>query len=187
MVLEAQLAKLAELGLFLTEGVTINDLLRAFDRQAYEESPFDLVLFMLGTEVEQEPWSGPLCKQVWSFDTECIRGTGDYVNIIKKLCHLSGNSDYLINVVDLIDLETGEAWLEYQRPNGTHQHWDIEIFHDWVDMLTISYVMDHIEHDGKKFYSKENGQSTVLFYLDTFTVQQLNELCSASLYAVLPT
>ncbi len=48
MKLEKQLAKLAELGLALDPGITIDDLLHSFDREEFEEEPFDLVLFALG-------------------------------------------------------------------------------------------------------------------------------------------
>ncbi|WP_279239794.1 hypothetical protein [Scytonema sp. UIC 10036] len=40
MTLEQQLEKLAELGLTLNEGVTIDDLLYSFDREDYEKNLF---------------------------------------------------------------------------------------------------------------------------------------------------
>jgi hypothetical protein len=58
MNLEAQLTELAALGLALEPNVTIDDLLYSFDNAMYEERPFDLVLFMLGSEVEREPCRG---------------------------------------------------------------------------------------------------------------------------------
>jgi hypothetical protein len=45
--LEQQLAKLAELGLKLNDGVTVDDLIYSWKREAYEERPFDLILFVL--------------------------------------------------------------------------------------------------------------------------------------------
>ena len=53
MTLEQQLEKLAEFGIKLDEGITIDDLLYSFNRQDYEKQPFDLLLFVLGIEVEQ--------------------------------------------------------------------------------------------------------------------------------------
>jgi hypothetical protein len=79
MTLEKQLAELNRLGLNLADGVTIDDLLYSFGRQEYEKKPFDLILFVLGIEVERKPWGRPICSRVWNFDTECINGTGDYV------------------------------------------------------------------------------------------------------------
>lgn len=65
MTLEDQLAKLADLGLKLDDGVTIDDILHSFDRDDYEERPFDLILFILGIEVERAPWGRPVCSRVW--------------------------------------------------------------------------------------------------------------------------
>jgi len=56
MRLEEQLAKLADLGLKLDDGITVDDLLYSFGREDYEKRPFDLILFVLGIEVEREPW-----------------------------------------------------------------------------------------------------------------------------------
>ena len=95
MKLEQQLAKLAELGLKLNDGVTVNDLIYSWKREAYEERPFDLILFVLGIEVERKPWGRPVCSHVWNFDTECIRATGDYAGIVKRLCGVAGDPDRL--------------------------------------------------------------------------------------------
>lgn len=97
MKLEDQLATLADLGLALEPGVTIDDLLYSFDRGAYEKRPFDLVLFTLGVEVEREPWGRPFCRRVWNFDTECITGDGSYVSIAKRLCEVAGRPDAFSN------------------------------------------------------------------------------------------
>ena len=93
MKLEQQLAKLAELGIELDEGVTIDDLLFSFGREDYEERPFELILFVLGIEVERAPWDRSVCSRVWNFDTECIDTTGDYVHIVKRLCQVAEQSD----------------------------------------------------------------------------------------------
>ncbi len=72
MTLEQQIATLAELGLHLNEGRTIDDLLDSLPRKDYEAQPFDLILFTYGIEVEREPWGRFFSSQVWNFDTECI-------------------------------------------------------------------------------------------------------------------
>ena len=166
MKLEEQLAKLAEAGIALNEGITIDDLLYSFDRDAYESRPFDLVLFILGAEVEREPWGRDFCSRVWNFDSECILSSGDYTRIVKKLCVLSGDPDYLGEIEDYFDLESEEAWLKYtiSGPEKKKRNWSVEVSDDWADMLTINYVMDDIERDGKKFYYKDNGQAMILFF-----------------------
>ncbi len=69
--LEAQLDALAALGFCLSDDASIDDFLFAFPRKQYEDKPFDLVLNMLGSEIQREPWGRPICPAVWDFDTEC--------------------------------------------------------------------------------------------------------------------
>jgi hypothetical protein len=185
MNLEQQLKTLAEIGFTLNDGINIDDLLYSFDRQSYEKKPFDLILFMLGTEVEHEPWGRPFCSTVWNFDTECIYATGDYVKIAKRLCQVASRPDCLQNVSDFVDLESRKAWLKY-RANNVERSWTVEVNNDWVDQLAISYLMADIECDGRRFYFKDNGQSMVLYYLDSSAAGALNRLSNGALRTVLP-
>jgi hypothetical protein len=183
--LEQQLDKLAELGLVLNPGITIEDILYSFDRQAFEEKPFELLLFSFGIEVEREPWGRRICNGVWNFDTECIVSTGDYVEIVQQLCLLTGDPDYLTDIADYINIAVGKCWLEY-TVRGKRQHWTIESNGDWADTIAISYVMEDLQRDGKQFYSLDNGQSMILFYLDRATAEQLSDLCNEDLEPVIP-
>jgi len=49
----------------------------------------------------------------------------------------------------------------------------------------ILKVMADIESDGRRFYFKDNGQSMVLYYLDSDTVTKLNHLTKDALSLVL--
>ncbi len=185
MTLEQQLAKLDDLGLKLDEGVTIDDLLYSCGRESYEERPFDLILFVLGIEVERKPWGRSVCSRVWNFDTECIVSTGDYVKIVQRLCIVAGNPALLKDIRDFIDTEAGKAWIKY-TVNGVQRNWTIEVNHDWADTLALSYVMSDIQRDGFRFYTKDNGQAMILFYLDTTTAAELNKLSGDKLVPVFP-
>jgi hypothetical protein len=184
MTLEEQLAKLADLGLTLDDGVSIDDILCSFDRADYEQRPFGLILFVLGIEVERKPWGRSVCSRVWNFDTECIGETRDYVNIVKRLCQVAGHPDRLTDIADFVDMKSGNAWLKY-RVNGTQRNWTVEVKDDWADMLTLNYVMDDIQGDGQRFYFKDNGQAMVLFYLDSAMAAELNRLSNNALNPVL--
>jgi hypothetical protein len=184
MTLEQQLATLADLGLKLDDGITVDDLLYSFGREDYEQRPFDLILFVLGGEVERAPCGRSFCSRAWDFDTECIYSTGDYVHIVKRLCQVAGQPDCLTDVSDFVDIDAGKAWLKY-KVNGTQQNWPVEVNDDWADMLTLSYVMDDIERDGRRFYFKDNGQAMVLFYLDAATAAEVNRLSNDALKPVL--
>ncbi len=132
MALEQQLAKLADLGLKLDDGITVDDILRSFEREEYEQLPFDLILFVLGIEVERAPQGRPVCSRVWNFDTECIASTGDYVRIVKRLCQVAGQPDLLKLVSDFVDIDAGKAWLKYEV-DGTERNWPVAVNTDWAD------------------------------------------------------
>lgn len=184
MTLEQQLDKLAELGFGLDDGATIDDVLYSFDRKEYEDQPFHLILFVLGIEIEREPWGRPICSRVWNFDTECIDSTGDYVEILKRLCQVAGQPDRLQDISDFVDLDGGTAWLKY-KVDGIERDWPVEVADDWADMLTLGYVMNDIERGGYRFYFMDNGQAMVLFYLDVNTAAELNRLSNNALKPVL--
>jgi len=184
MKLEQQIEKLAELGITLNKDVSIEDLLYSFERDAYESRPFDLLLFIFGAEVERPPYQR-YSDDVWNFDTKCIVSTGNYVQIVQQLCTLSGDVDYLKDVTDFVNLEKGEAWLKYQV-GKQFRKWTIEVNGKWVDRMTLSYLMDDIERDGKRFYYKDNGQAMILFFLDEATAATLNQWSANALELVNP-
>lgn len=182
--LEVQLAKLDALGFKLNDGITIDDILYSFDRKEYEKEPYDLILSVLGSDVEREPWDRPICSRVWSFDTECINETGDYVRIVKRLCQLTGRADCLTDVSDFVDLEAGKAWLKY-KVDGKPRHWRVKVEDDWVDIAVLTTIMKDIERDGHRFYFQGEGQGMLLFYLDAKQLADLRRLTNISLKPVL--
>lgn len=175
MTLEQQLETLSKIGLSLNEGVTIDDVLYSFGREDYEKHPFDLILFVLGIEVEREPWGRAVCSRAWNFDPECISSSGDYTRIVHRLCELAGHPDALRDVSDVVNLDTGEAWVQYTI-NGTERHWTVDVTDDWADMAALREVMKDLQHDGRRFYFKDNGQAMVLFYLTASEASELNTL-----------
>jgi hypothetical protein len=183
--LETQLAKLAELGLVLNAGIEIEDLLYSLDRSELESEPFLPLIGLLGMEVERAPGGRQICDRVWNFDPECINALGDYVKIVQKLGMLTGTPDYLVELLDSIDIEADNAWLEY-TVDGRRQHWSIDLNDDWADMMTLSYVMEDLQRDGKQFYSIDNGQAMILFYLDPETANKLGDLFNEDLEPVIP-
>jgi hypothetical protein len=51
----------------------------------------------------------------------------------------------------------------------------------------MSYVMEDLQRDGNQFYSKDNGQAMILFYLDRPTAEKLSDLGDDDLEPVIPT
>lgn len=180
MTLEQQLSALSELGLKLNDGVTVEDLLYSFDREQYENEPFDLILFVLGIEVERQPWGRWISSSAWNLDMECIVATGDYVRIVQRLCDIAGQSNLITNIEDFVDLESGKAWLKYSV-DGQPRNYTVTVNDDWADPDTISRIMSDIERDGFRFYAKDNGQASIWYYLDSDTALKLNALADNAL------
>ncbi len=184
MKLELQLAKLAELGLELNEDVTLDDVLYSFDREAYEAEPFDLLLFFFGIEVESEPYGRNACSRVFNFDTECVYETGNYTDIVKRLCEVAGKPNRFAGIADYVNLDVQDGWLQYKL-DGKLRHWKLEINDDWADMKTLFEVMGDLEDDHGRFYFKDNGQAMLLFFLDAKTAAALNVLTHNALKPIL--
>jgi hypothetical protein len=180
MKLEEQLEELARIGLTLEPGVTVDDLLESFDRKKLEREPFDLLLFLFGAEVEREPWGRPFCRHVWNFDTECIEDHGAYVAIVRRLAELAGATGRLTDVRDHVDVEAGEAWLEYTLDGKPRRHVP-KVRDDWADVEVVFRVMEDLAGGGRRFYSKDNGQAMILFFLDEPAANRLNELSNGAL------
>jgi hypothetical protein len=183
VTLEQQLARLAELGLPLDEGVTVEDLLFSFDRPSYEQRPFDLVLFVLGIEIEREPWGRPVCPRAWNFDTECIAQPGDYVEIVERLCRVAGRPGLLGDVRDHVDLEGGEGWIEY-GPQGSRRRVEVAVDEDWADLHALGCIMEEIEEEDRRFYYADNGQAVVLYSLEPRAAEELGRLAPTPLAPV---
>jgi hypothetical protein len=181
--LEQQVAMLSDMGLRLNDGVTIADLEYSFEREKFEARPFDLLLFMLGVEVEREPWGRQFSAGAWNFDTECIGGTGSYVAIAERLCALAARPDAFSELRDHVDRDAGEAWVEY-TVDGMRRRWTIDVDDDWADMMVVASMMSDLERDGRKFRAKDNGQAMVLYYLDDGATRRLAELAGEPLTTV---
>jgi hypothetical protein len=184
MQLEQQLEILEELGVVPNAGITIDDFLYSHDRSEYERRPFDLVLFMMGVEVERQPWGRPFSDKVWNFDHERIYGNGDYVKIVKHLCRLAGDPDFLTDISDAVDFNSGIGRLNY-RVGHEERSWTIEVCDDWVDGLVTCYVMADISRDNHTFWFRDNGQAQVLFYMDAEAAGKLNRLTSGKIKPML--
>lgn len=185
MRLEDQLDRLAELGLPLAAGRTVDELLYSWPRVAYERKPFDLLLFALGCMVKDEPWERWFCNRAWHFDTECVRGQGSYVSIARQLCRISGLPDAFSGLRDHVDLGTEEAWIEYTA-DGRRVNWPIEVRDDWADLMIVGYLIDELEHGDRRFYVRHNGQAMTLFFLDDNAAERLNTLAGERVISPFP-
>lgn len=141
--LEKQLKTLSDCGIKLLPGITIEHLLSSFDREIYEQDPFEFLLITLGGEIEVEPF-GFFTDNIWHFDTECIEDHGDYTMIAHRMMTLAGGTLPLEGIGDYIDLEDGEAGLSF-RLKGEQIKWEAEINDDWADPQILTRFAQLLE------------------------------------------
>jgi hypothetical protein len=135
--IEHRLAALQPLGLGLNSGRTVAELLESWDREAFDQDPI-LLYLSLGGEVEVGPTQGErFCDRMWRFDTECVTGSGDYVEIINNLSRLTSGELSISNVIDSVDLDAPTAWVAFDVGND-RCHWEAVVDDDWADMSIIT-------------------------------------------------
>ncbi len=178
--LENQIEILKDLGVTLNENVTIDDFLNSFDRGAYEDKPFDLILFIYGVEIESEPWGRRFSNNAWDFDVECIEDNGSYIEIVKNFALLSNKLDKIENIKDSVDFEKEQAWVSYSI-DGIEKRYEAKFDNDWADPITVASIMSDLTSDGYSFYAKDNGQASIWFYLDDKAARKLNEYSNNAL------
>jgi hypothetical protein len=173
MKLAEQIRRLASVGIPLNDGITEEDFLISFDREAYESKPYERVLWRMGGEVEAPPWGRLISDRVWSFDTECVHGPGAYVNVLERLVAMARADDRIEEIEDDIDFDRSLGFLRYTI-DGEPRQWDVEVNDDWADLMVVSYAIDDLEGNGYKFARRDDGQSVLIVYLDRKKLKDLN-------------
>jgi hypothetical protein len=134
--LEEQLELLAECGVHLRPGFSVDTLLESFDREKYEERPFIGAVIRLGGELEREPFTS-LSDNLFHLDTECIERTGDYAAIAQRMRDLAQGELPIENIRDHIDIENGDAWLAFEL-RGETTEWHARVKDAWIDPEILS-------------------------------------------------
>lgn len=129
--LEAQLERLAQLGLRLNPGVGERHLTTFADRAALEKAPFKQLVEVMGITLEEEPYT-PLCNRLWMCDYERVEDHGAYVEVVRRLETMTGGALGLAAIRDHVDLDSGVAWVEFDH-REVPVHWDLKVDDDWLD------------------------------------------------------
>jgi hypothetical protein len=187
VTLEEQLEALDSVGFKLNQNVSIDDLLHSFGRDEFESEPYSCLLFMLGTEVENDPHGRYFCDFAWNLDMECIVSTGDYAELLRNIARIAGATSRVTGIEDFVSIERNEAWLRYSL-DGVERFYRIPINGDWADPDTVSNLLADFEGDGKRFYGVDNGQATVWYYLTAEMAEAANHVTgnAFSLYNQVP-
>jgi hypothetical protein len=175
--LETQIAALAEVGVTMNPGVTVDDLLHSYPREEYEIGPWHCLLFMYGSEIEREPWGRLICDGAWNFDTECVEGPGSYVRIVRELARVAGVADKVTAIADHIDMNATAGDVTYVIA-GAAKAVPVAIKDDWADPDAVADIMLDLEAlaGGRRFWGADNGQASVVFALTDEVAARVNAL-----------
>jgi len=170
------LDQLAALGICRRSGISEDDLLLSLEGTL--DSPVDWVnlLCVLGEDV-QRAGHQPMSDDIWHLDAECIVEDGDYVQVLERFVILAKGQLPLTDLRDHVDIENGEAWLEFTL-DGQPVHWDLEVSDDWLapELYTRLQELVAARADGQKFFIVALGQDSLVCFGDAAMKATLSKL-----------
>lgn len=176
--LETQIDALKSAGLTLAPGRTIEELLTSWPREDYESDPYNLILFMYGSDVEAEPWGRAFCERGWNFDMECLVQKGDYVSAFENILRITGQPQIATGLSDNFNIAAKTCEIRYSL-NGQPKVLNAGIDNDWADPQAVAAFLRDIEtaiSDGRHFWAADNGQASILFFLTDAEAAKVNQL-----------
>lgn len=176
--LEAQIEALKNAGLEMEPDRTIRELLESWPRDEYENDPYNLILFMYGSEVEAEPWGRKFCRRGWNFDMECLSEAGDYARAFQEIAGITGQPDLVKDLSDTFDIDADTCTITFSI-NGQRTEIEARIDNDWADPRAVAEFVLCLEaaiRDGRRFWAADNGQSSILFFLTDTEAAKINAL-----------
>lgn len=137
--LQGRLEKLAQAGVCLAPGRSVDELFESWSREDLETgSYFDLVV-ALGLEVETGLAAGAhYSDQLFTLDAECIEDQGDYVRVFWALERLFQGEIPLADLQDEVDIEEGKASVSFTT-HGKSYNCAFEQDDDWLSEESIKF------------------------------------------------
>ena len=153
--LEKQLEVLAESGIKLREHMSIDDLLKSFDREKFDSQPYLFLLTVMGGESRKEPFDD-FSDAIWLLDYDRTFKhpvAGAYVKIAAKMSRLSGGTMPISDARDAINIAEGKAWLSFGL-DGMPYRWDFNVTADRLDDRVLAKFADLLKlvGAGKRFF-----------------------------------
>ena len=175
--MDAQLARLAEIGVHLNEGVERADLFAFHTQEELVKDPFHGLAMTMSMELEREPGI-PISDQLWMCDFECVEGEGDYKAVLVRLERMTASTLQLSNITDFVDpYEEGVAWVSFDHAGQTVK-WDMHVEEDWLDSSVFSRFDQLLETSGsdvRLFMASDQEEYGQAAFLAALTTQQVGE------------
>ena len=132
LAIEKQLSVLAECGISLSDGISVeDDLLAEWSREHFESEPYSALLCTLGSSTAEEQ-PRLFTNNVWHFDTECIYDGSDYVRLVKRVAALAGDDLPIVSIEAEVNAEEGYSRVAFSI-DGEDVNWELGWNGDWVD------------------------------------------------------
>ncbi len=176
--LEAQIEALKDAGLQMEPGRSVSELLGSWPRADYENDPYNLILFMYGSEVEAEPWGRKFCQRGWNFDMECLSEAGDYARAFREIAGITGRPELVAELSDTFDLNAETCTITYTIKSRRTEI-EARVDNDWADPAAVATFVRDLETaiaDERHFWAADNGQSSILFFLTDGEAAKINAL-----------
>lgn len=166
---------LAAIGIRHRPEISQDDLLLSLGGTLNSAVDWTLLLCVLGGEVERDDFER-ISDDIWHVDAECIEDHGDYIRLVERFAILTKGLLPLKNVRDHVDIEKGEAWVEFDL-DGKAIRWDLEVSDDWMAPELYSNLQELVStRSDKKFFITALGQDSLICFGDAALKQKLSEL-----------
>jgi hypothetical protein len=155
--------------------VTLATLTTGQEPSAFEESPFALLLAIMGGTNEQ---GEPLSDDVWAFPPACIAEEGHYSYIISQFMRIAKGALPLEELADSFDAENSQATITFTL-DGEAAEWTVAVEEGMIDagVLTGLAEIAAARGDGARLAWTDIGEQRLLVFLNE---QDLGELAETT-------
>jgi hypothetical protein len=155
--------------------VTLATLTAGQEPSAFEESPFELMLSLMGGSNEQ---GEPLSDDVWMFPPNCIAEEGHYTYVITNFMRIAKGALPLEGLADTLDAENAQATVTFTL-DGEPVEWTVAVEEGMVDggVLTGLAEIAAARGDGARLAWADLGEQRLLVFLNE---QDLAEFIEAT-------
>src|SRR4051812_31576522 len=109
--------------------ITIETLTKGQEPSAFEESPFALLLSLMGGTNDQ---GEPLSDDVWTFAPACIAEEGHYTYVLSQFMRIAKGALPLENLADTLDTENSQATITFTL-DGEPVEWTVAVEEGMID------------------------------------------------------
>jgi hypothetical protein len=154
--------------------ITIETLTTGQEPAAFEESPFALLLSLMGGANDQ---GEPISDDVWLFPPNCIAEEGHYTYVITNFMRIAKGALPLENLADTLDTENSQATITFTL-DGEPVEWTVAVEEGMIDPQVLSglaQIAAQRADGGAKFAWSDLGEQRLLVLLNDSDLADLAE------------